>query len=101
MTLALTPNPAPIPYQVYQENVYGGAKFASFKRALGKLRDAAARGDAAAAETVARTQLVSFHSTSKGFFAECLGRVESAVLVVPSWCRLGLGGALVPTRAAH
>jgi len=57
--------------EVYQENVYGGAKFASFKRALGKLRDAAARGDAAAAETVARTQLVSFHSTSKGFFAEC------------------------------
>ena len=77
------PNPDPNPNQVYQENVYGGAKFASFKRALGRLRDAAARGDAAAAETVARTQLVSFHSTSKGFFAECHGQVESAVLVVP------------------
>ena len=77
------PNPDPNPNQVYQENVYGGAKFASFKRALGKLRDAAARGDAAAAETVARTQLVSFHSTSKGFFAECGRQVDSAALVVP------------------
>jgi alanine transaminase len=46
-------------------NRYGAApKFTSFKRALAELR----RTDPALA---AQAQLVSFHSTSKGFFGEC------------------------------
>ena len=51
--------------QVYQENVYGDAPpFVSFKKVLSEM---AAAGDAAAGGV----QLVSFHSTSKGFFGEC------------------------------
>ena len=59
-------------WQVYQENVYGNApKFYSFKRALSDLRARGAAGDASAAELAASVQLVSFHSTSKGFIGEC------------------------------
>ena len=55
----------PFPAQVYQENVYGDAPpFVSFKKVLSEM---AAAGDAAAGGV----QLVSFHSTSKGFFGEC------------------------------
>lgn len=51
--------------EVYQENVYGDAPpFTSFKRALMKLKES----DPELAEKV---QLVSFHSTSKGFYGEC------------------------------
>lgn len=58
--------------EVYQENVYGSApQFTSFKRSLMELKAKGAAGDAAAAETAARAQLVSFHSTSKGFIGEC------------------------------
>jgi len=58
--------------EVYQENVYGGApKFVSFKKVLAKLAAAGKAGDAEAATIAARTQLVSFHSTSKGFIGEC------------------------------
>ena len=48
-----------------------GTAFTSFKKVLGRLKRAAEEGDAAAAAVANRTQLVSFHSTSKGFFAEC------------------------------
>lgn len=52
--------------EVYQENVYGAApKFTSFKKALSKLRE---QGDA---ELAAKAQVISFHSTSKGFIGEC------------------------------
>jgi alanine transaminase len=58
--------------EVYQENVYGGAPaFCSFKKALSELRAKGDAGDAAAAATAAAVQLVSFHSTSKGFIGEC------------------------------
>jgi len=58
--------------EVYQENVYGDAPpFYSFKRALAELRLAGEKGDAAAASLAARAQLISFHSTSKGFIGEC------------------------------
>lgn len=58
--------------EVYQENVYGDApRFTSFKTALSALRTRAAAGDAAAAKLAAQAQLISFHSTSKGFFGEC------------------------------
>jgi len=58
--------------EVYQENVYGDAPpFYSFKKALSALRECGAAGDAEAAEQAASTQLVSFHSTSKGFIGEC------------------------------
>ena len=51
--------------EVYQENVYGEApKFTSFKRAYSEM----AKSDAAMA---AKVQLVSFHSSSKGFYGEC------------------------------
>jgi alanine transaminase len=54
--------------EVYQENVYGDAPpFTSFRAALS---DMAARGGKAAA-LAAKVQLVSFHSTSKGFIGEC------------------------------
>jgi len=46
--------------EVYQENVYHeGLPFRSFKRVLGEMADAPP------------VQLVSFHSTSKGFLGEC------------------------------
>ena len=58
--------------EVYQENVYGGAPaFTSFKRALSELRAKGDAGDAEAALAASRAQLVSFHSTSKGFIGEC------------------------------
>ena len=58
--------------EVYQENVYGDAPpFYSFKAALAELRKAGEGGDAEAAKLAARVQLVSFHSTSKGFIGEC------------------------------
>ena len=58
--------------EVYQENVYGDApSFTSFKRAYAALEAKGSAGDAAAAATAAKVQLVSFHSTSKGFFGEC------------------------------
>lgn len=58
--------------EVYQENVYGDAPpFTSFKRTLAELRLAGERGDEVAASLAARAQLVSFHSTSKGFVGEC------------------------------
>ena len=58
--------------EVYQENVYGAApKFTSFKSAYCELRAAAEAGDAEAAVLATRAQLISFHSTSKGFFGEC------------------------------
>ncbi len=41
--------------EVYQENLYGGATFTSFSKVLGS-RD---------------VPLLSFHSTSKGFYGEC------------------------------
>jgi len=41
--------------EVYQENLYGGARFTSFAKVLGR-RD---------------VPLMSFHSTSKGFYGEC------------------------------
>jgi len=51
--------------EVYQENVYGGAPgFTSFKRALVNLQTTNP-------ELAAKAQLVSFHSTSKGFIGEC------------------------------
>ena len=43
----------------------------TFKRALEELRAKGAAGDAKAAATAAKAQLVSFHSTSKGFIGEC------------------------------
>ena len=46
-------------------------KFVSFKKVLAKLAAAGKAGDAEAATIAARTQLVSFHSTSKGFIGEC------------------------------
>ena len=58
--------------EVYQENVYGGApKFLSFKKALADLAYRGAKGDAAAKASAEKVQLVSFHSTSKGFIGEC------------------------------
>jgi len=58
--------------EVYQENVYGDAPpFTSFKRALSRLKERGEAGDEAAAALAAKLQLVSFHSTSKGFFGEC------------------------------
>ena len=58
--------------QVYQENVYGDApKFTSFKRALAELRARGEAGDESAATLASQAQLISFHSTSKGFFGEC------------------------------
>jgi len=51
--------------EVYQENVYGNApKFTSFKQALAEVT---AKG----APWAQHAQLVSFHSTSKGFIGEC------------------------------
>ena len=58
--------------EVYQENIYGDAPpFTSFKSVLAELRLAGEAGDGEAARVAAATQLVSFHSTSKGFFGEC------------------------------
>jgi len=58
--------------EVYQENVYGDApKFMSFKKALAKLRAKGEAGDAEAAALAAKAQVISFHSTSKGFIGEC------------------------------
>lgn len=58
--------------EVYQENVYGDApKFTSFKQALVELRQAGEKGDKVAAELAAKAQVISFHSTSKGFIGEC------------------------------
>jgi len=58
--------------EVYQENVYGDAPpFTSFKKALCAMRERGAKGDAIAAERAAAVQLVSYHSTSKGFYGEC------------------------------
>ena len=58
--------------EVYQENVYGDAPpFTSFRRALAELRTEGEAGDEAAAAAAAAVQLVSFHSTSKGFSGEC------------------------------
>ena len=58
--------------EVYQENVYGDAPpFFSFKRAYAELSERGAAGDAEAADLASRAQLVSFHSTSKGFLGEC------------------------------
>ena len=58
--------------EVYQENVYGAApQFTSFKQILGEIRAKGEAGDEAAAATAAAAQLVSFHSTSKGFIGEC------------------------------
>jgi len=58
--------------EVYQENVYGDApKFVSFKKALSELKVAGEAGDTEAAALHARAQVISFHSTSKGFIGEC------------------------------
>jgi len=58
--------------EVYQENVYGDAPpFYSFKAALMELRRAGEAGDEEAARLSGRAQLISFHSTSKGFIGEC------------------------------
>ena len=58
--------------EVYQENVYGDAPaFVSFKRALSELKAKGEAGDAASKEAAALVQLISFHSTSKGFIGEC------------------------------
>jgi len=58
--------------EVYQENIYGEAPpFFSFKRALAELQASGEQGDSAAASLAARAQLISFHSTSKGFIGEC------------------------------
>jgi len=58
--------------EVYQENVYGDAPaFCSFKKAFCELRAQGETGDADAAAAAAAVQLVSFHSTSKGFIGEC------------------------------
>jgi len=58
--------------EVYQENVYGSAPpFFSFKAALAELRQVGENGDAEAAALAARAQVISFHSTSKGFIGEC------------------------------
>ena len=47
--------------EVYQENVYGDAPpFTSFRKALAEMP----------AKVAAKVQLVSFHSTSKGFIGE-------------------------------
>lgn len=51
--------------EVYQENIYAeGKSFVSFKKVLMEMR-------ARDAETYAETQLISFHSTSKGLIGEC------------------------------
>jgi len=58
--------------EVYQENVYGDAPpFTSFKRALAALRAKGEAGDSDAAALAERVQLVSYHSTTKGFIGEC------------------------------
>jgi len=58
--------------EVYQENVYGDApKFSSFKKALARLRAKGEAGDADAADLASKAQVISFHSTSKGFIGEC------------------------------
>ncbi|KAL3895508.1 MAG: hypothetical protein SGPRY_013495, partial [Prymnesium sp.] len=58
--------------EVYQENVYGNAPaFFSFKKALAELRLAGEKGDEVAAALAKKAQVISFHSTSKGFLGEC------------------------------
>ena len=58
--------------EVYQENVYGSAPaFVSFKQILMELKAKGEKGDAAAKATSEAAQLISFHSTSKGFIGEC------------------------------
>ena len=54
--------------EVYQDNVYAGGEFHSFKKALRLLQR---QHEGQPAHPIHAAQLVSFHSTSKGLLGEC------------------------------